>query len=161
MLAGLIHKVGLLAPQQQNLAGAALTAYKQSTELSHVDGSAQPSDDEETEAGPKSQDDRAAQFARIVSVRWPTVKFLGVWDTVASVIDLADCARRMLTHLRKNQLLSSGWSNSIGGRMRVEQSLLAESWNPHYATLGFDPDDEDPTFLKPAVGELAKSDGMD
>jgi type I restriction enzyme, R subunit len=74
---------------------------------------------------------------------------------------LADCARRMLTHLRKNQLLSSGWSNSIGGRMRVEQSLLAESWNPHYATLGFDPDDEDPTFLKPAVGELAKSDGMD
>ena len=32
MLAGLIHKVGLLAPQQQNLAGAALTAYKQSTE---------------------------------------------------------------------------------------------------------------------------------
>jgi uncharacterized protein (DUF2235 family) len=30
--------------------------------------------------------DRAAQFARIVSTRWPTIKFLGVWDTVASVI---------------------------------------------------------------------------
>ena len=23
--------------------------------------------------------------------------------------------------------------------MRVEQSLLAESWNPQYAALGFDP----------------------
>ncbi len=87
VLAGLIHKVGLLAPQQQNLAGAALTAYKQSTEADHDDSSAQCSDDEEGAGGdPQSRDDRAAQFARIVSVRWPTIKFLGVWDTVASVI---------------------------------------------------------------------------
>jgi type I restriction enzyme R subunit len=73
---------------------------------------------------------------------------------------VADCARRMVAHLRNNQLLASGWSNSIGGRMRVEQSLLAESWNPPYAQLGFDPDAEDPLFLKPAVSELAKSDGV-
>jgi type I restriction enzyme, R subunit len=62
---------------------------------------------------------------------------------------VADCTRRMVGHLRTNKLLSPGWSNSIGGRMRVEQSLLAESWNPHYAALGFDPDAEDPPFLKP------------
>jgi type I restriction enzyme, R subunit len=43
--------------------------------------------------------------------------------------------------------------------MRVEQSLLAESWNPRYATLGFDPDDDNPQFLKPAVEELSKWDG--
>ena len=49
---------------------------------------------------------------------------------------VADCARRMVAHLRSNQLLPPGWSNSIGGRMRVEQSLLAESWNPTYAALG-------------------------
>jgi uncharacterized protein (DUF2235 family) len=85
MLAGLIHSVGLLAPQQQNLAGAALTAYKQSIEIGRAVTS-RPSGDEDLEAGPQSQDDRAAQFARIVSTRWPTVKFLGVWDTVASVI---------------------------------------------------------------------------
>jgi len=65
----------------------------------------------------------------------------------------------MVAHLRKNQLLVPGWSNSIGGRMRVEQSLLAESWNPPYAQLGFDPEAEAPSFLKPAVSELAKSDG--
>jgi len=73
---------------------------------------------------------------------------------------LADCARRMVAHLRKNQLLSAGWSNSIGSRSRVERSLLAESWNPPYAQLGFDPNAEDPPFLKPAVSELAKSDGV-
>ncbi len=72
---------------------------------------------------------------------------------------VADCARRMVGHLRTNGLLAPGWSNSIGGRMRVEQSLLAESWNPPYEELGFDRDAEDPSFLKPAVSELAKADG--
>lgn len=71
---------------------------------------------------------------------------------------LAECARRMVAHLRRNQVLAPGWSNSKGGRMRVAQSLLAESWNPSYADLGFNPDDEAPAFLQPALLELAKSD---
>jgi len=71
----------------------------------------------------------------------------------------ADCARRMVAHLLQNQLLAPGWSTSIGGRMRVEQSLLAESWNPTYERLGFDRGAEDPPFLKPAVSELGKADG--
>ncbi|MDR1854643.1 MAG: type I restriction endonuclease subunit R [Azoarcus sp.] len=73
---------------------------------------------------------------------------------------LADCARRMVAHLRGNRLLAAGWSNSKGGRMRVEQSLLAESWNPAYAALGFDADDANPPFLAPAVSELVNSDGL-
>jgi len=72
---------------------------------------------------------------------------------------LAHCSRRMVDHLRHHRLLMTGWSNSVSGRMSVEQSLLAESWNPHYRQLGFDPNSEDPPFLKPAVEELAKSDG--
>jgi uncharacterized protein (DUF2235 family) len=88
VLAGLVHKVGLLAPQQRNLADAALTAYKQTpatvsretAELLH-----QLPDEEQADV-PLVQNDRAAQFARIVSTRWPTIKFMGVWDTVASVI---------------------------------------------------------------------------
>lgn len=76
VLAALIHKVGLISPEQGNLCGAALTAYKQFSTDSELRG---PS----TEV---SSDDRAAQFARIVSSRWPVIKFLGVWDTVASVI---------------------------------------------------------------------------
>ena len=72
---------------------------------------------------------------------------------------LADCARSMVAHLRTNKLLVPGWSSSIGGRMRVEQSLLAESWNPSYEQLGFNRDDPNPPFLKAAVSELAKADG--
>ena len=67
---------------------------------------------------------------------------------------LADCARRMLAHLTEQQLLTPGWQQSKGGCMRVEQSLLAESWNPFYAGLGFDPDDPHPPFLTPAVEAL-------
>lgn len=71
---------------------------------------------------------------------------------------LADCARRMVSHLKRNQLLVPGWSNTKGGRMRVEQSLLAESWNPAYTPLGFDPAAAEPPFLKHAVEELSKAD---
>ena len=35
---------------------------------------------------PQTAFDNAAQFARITSSRWPTIRFVGVWDTVASVI---------------------------------------------------------------------------
>jgi type I site-specific restriction-modification system R (restriction) subunit len=72
---------------------------------------------------------------------------------------LADCARRMAAYLREHGLLMSGWGGSRGGRMRVEQSLLAESWNAFYAPLGFDPDSPEPPFLAPAVSEPAKIDG--
>ena len=64
----------------------------------------------------------------------------------------------MVAHLRDNKLLLPGWSHSRGGRMRVEQSLLAESWNPDYTDLGFNPDDANPPFLQPAVDELVKTD---
>lgn len=72
---------------------------------------------------------------------------------------IADSARQMIAHLKKNQLLSKGWSNSKGGRMRVEQSLLAESWNRIYSELGFNPDEAEPPFLELAVEELMKADG--
>jgi uncharacterized protein (DUF2235 family) len=92
VLAGLLHRIGLLAPQQRNLAGAALTAYKQ-VDAAADQGSPEPEPgegvddgDDGVQPGPLTRDDRASQFARIVSTRWPTIRFLGVWDTVASVI---------------------------------------------------------------------------
>jgi type I restriction enzyme R subunit len=71
---------------------------------------------------------------------------------------IAECAKKMVEHLTANALLAAGWSNSKGARMRVEQSLLAESWNPDYSALRFDPDDPAPLFLRPAVDELARAD---
>jgi uncharacterized protein (DUF2235 family) len=87
VLAGLIHKIGLISPQQSNLAGAGLTAYKQFTGNGREDASRSPpvaGDDEGP--SPSSRYDQAAQFARILSTGWPTIHFVGVWDTVASVI---------------------------------------------------------------------------
>ena len=91
VLAGLIHKVGLISPQQVNLAGSGLTAYKQVEAQGQVTGvGVDPGalTDAGDEDGPlaSTQDDNAAQFARILSTRWPTIHFVGVWDTVASVI---------------------------------------------------------------------------
>jgi uncharacterized protein (DUF2235 family) len=88
VLAALIQKVGLLSPQQVNLADEALAAYKQ-TSLQAEQETARLAQVANTHAESDqalAADDRAAQFARIVSARWPTIKFVGVWDTVASVI---------------------------------------------------------------------------
>jgi len=65
-LAGLIHMVGLLYPEQSNLANYALTSYKRSSRLDdlHI----------------------AWDFKRIVGGRRATIHFLGLWDTVASMI---------------------------------------------------------------------------
>jgi uncharacterized protein (DUF2235 family) len=92
VLAGLIHRVGLLTIQQRNLAGAALTAYKQLSASSGDHERAQEQIEVDDDSGEHNQpvlltrEDQASQFARIVSTRWPTINFLGVWDTVASVI---------------------------------------------------------------------------
>jgi len=90
VLAGLIHKVGLITPEQVNLAGSGLIAYKQfsSDEAPKLRASLKSFTDVATaeDALPQSAFDNAAQFARITSTRWPTIRFVGVWDTVASVI---------------------------------------------------------------------------
>lgn len=65
-LAGLIHLVGLLRPEQFNVANYALTAYKRASQENNLH--------------------LAWDFARIMSTRHATIHFLGVWDTVASMI---------------------------------------------------------------------------
>lgn len=90
VLAGLIHKIGLVSRQQVNLAGSGLTAYKQFSGDGSQAGLNLKSltDTGGDDDGPfaASHNDQAAQFARILSTRWPTIHFVGVWDTVASVI---------------------------------------------------------------------------
>lgn len=70
--AGFVHKVGLIAPQQLSFARSGLTAYKRSS-------AGQRTEFSETE-------DDATQFAKAFSARRPTIRFVGVWDTVAPAI---------------------------------------------------------------------------
>jgi uncharacterized protein (DUF2235 family) len=66
VLAGFLHLIGLLQPDQLNLGGYALAAYKRASELDDFS--------------------IAWHFRRIVNTRSVMIKFLGVWDTVASVL---------------------------------------------------------------------------
>ncbi|WOH66045.1 DUF2235 domain-containing protein [Bradyrhizobium sp. BWA-3-5] len=89
VLAGLIHKIGLITPEQVNLAGSGLIAYKQFSSDEAPKLRAKFKSALEVAAGEDAVQtafDNAAQFARITSSRWPTIRFVGVWDTVASVI---------------------------------------------------------------------------
>lgn len=65
-LAGFIHMVGLLWPDQINIADSALTAYKRASD--------------------ENEFTIAWDFGRTVSARHVTIHFLGLWDTVASMI---------------------------------------------------------------------------
>ena len=67
VLAGFMHLLGLLRPDQLNYVGYAFAAYKRAA----MDG-------EDLSV--------AWHFRRIVGGRTISIKFLGVWDTVASVI---------------------------------------------------------------------------
>lgn len=66
VLAGFIHLVGLLRPEQLNICGYALVAYKRSSE------------EHDLSIG--------WNFKRVAASRAVPVRFVGVWDSVASVI---------------------------------------------------------------------------
>lgn len=66
VVAGMIYLIGLLRPHQVNFAGYALRAYKTSTAADNYAV--------------------AGQFNRTVNPQCVPIHFLGVWDTVASVI---------------------------------------------------------------------------
>jgi uncharacterized protein (DUF2235 family) len=66
VLGGFIHMIGLLRPEQLNMCSYAMVAYKKASE--------------------KNDLSIAWHFARVSSARRVTIHFVGVWDTVASVI---------------------------------------------------------------------------
>lgn len=65
-IAGLVHAVGLLGADQENLAGEALNAYKHSAER------------EDLTVG--------WDFGKVLRTKRVAIDFMGIWDTVASVI---------------------------------------------------------------------------
>lgn len=66
VLAGMLHLIGLVRLDQINMCDSALETYKRA-----------------------AADDKlplAWHFARVIGARYPTIHFMGCWDTVASVI---------------------------------------------------------------------------
>lgn len=66
VLAGFINMVGLLNPNNENLFSYAFTAYKQ--------------------ASSKNNFKIAWRFQKVLEARFVTIRFMGCWDTVSSVI---------------------------------------------------------------------------
>ena len=66
VLAGFIHLVGLVRPEQLNMCDSAFGAYKRAAS------------DEDLPL--------AWHFSRVIGARQPTIHFVGVWDTVGSVL---------------------------------------------------------------------------
>jgi uncharacterized protein (DUF2235 family) len=91
MVAGLIHAVGLLSPEQINFSGSGLIAYKRFSIIRrhHSPVSLHPHANYAFKNGEpveKSSYNDAAHLAPFWSTRWPTIRFVGVWDTVASLV---------------------------------------------------------------------------
>jgi uncharacterized protein (DUF2235 family) len=89
VLAAFIYVIGLLKPSQLNLAPYAFTAYKKASRDSHKekripdeDALRQAASDAEIAKGLPA----AWEFRRVAGGRAVTIKFIGVWDTVASVL---------------------------------------------------------------------------
>lgn len=66
ILGGLIHLVGLVRPEQLNMCDSALGIYKRASSERDLP--------------------LAWHFARVIGTRQPTIHFVGVWDTVGSVM---------------------------------------------------------------------------
>jgi len=66
VLGGFLRLIGLLSPHQKNLCTFALTAYKRAAE--------------------KNDFEIAWRFQRVTSAERVPIKFIGVWDTVSSVL---------------------------------------------------------------------------
>jgi len=92
VLAAFVYVIGLLRPSQLNLADYAFTAYKKASHDSRKDGKLPEADALKIAAKKSSVGEVASglpaawEFARVASTKRATIKFVGVWDTVASVI---------------------------------------------------------------------------
>jgi uncharacterized protein (DUF2235 family) len=85
VLSAFIHVIGVLPPDQLNLAGYALSAYKKSSAENQRN---EPADAASSiDKGAHSAELEAAwHFSQVAGGKTIRIEFIGVWDTVASVI---------------------------------------------------------------------------
>jgi uncharacterized protein (DUF2235 family) len=92
VLAAFVYVIGLLKPSQLNLAEYAFTAYKKASHDSRKEGKLPEADALQIAATQNSDGEVAEglpaawEFARVAATKRVTIRFIGVWDTVASVI---------------------------------------------------------------------------
>src|SRR5436190_4800276 len=85
-LADFIHVMGLFRPEQLNVAGYAWTTFKRASDKDR--GRATPKNPRSADPVEQKMSalEEAWHFSRVIGGRPTTIEFIGVWDTVASVI---------------------------------------------------------------------------
>lgn len=86
VLAAFVHVMGLLRADQLNLAGYAFSIFKKSSSDSQRVPAAAQFDGEESPVRHDKDLEAAWHFSRVAGGRAALIEFIGVWDTVASVI---------------------------------------------------------------------------
>jgi uncharacterized protein (DUF2235 family) len=85
VLAAFIQVIGLLPPDQSDLAGYAFSAYKNASANSQsADG--RSSDSQNADSKARTFLNEAWHFSRVAGGYHVPIEFMGVWDTVASII---------------------------------------------------------------------------
>lgn len=84
VLAGLIHAVGLLSPEQANFMASRLAAYKHFSVLAQHDRSDPNFRNAETYETVGYNN--LSYLATYWATRWPTIRLIGVWDTIANIV---------------------------------------------------------------------------
>ncbi len=127
VLAGMLHLIGLLKPEQENMAEAALGTYKR--------------------AAAENDLPLAWHFSRVIGARTVSVHFLGCWDTVASMLvprpdRLYLPSLETLPYTRKNPSVAC-FRHAIAIDERRRMFRLAE-WDPDQAYVAnpYKPDSE-------------------
>ena len=85
-LAAFVHVMGLFRPDQLNVAGYAWTAFKRASAKDPTRGTPNLARTASQVAQKLSPLEEAWHFSRVIGGKPITIHFIGVWDTVASVI---------------------------------------------------------------------------
>lgn len=86
VLAGMIHAVGILKPYQTNLVGAAYAAYLSEPRQSPPTREAMKEASQFSPRKIEKQESKARTFRRITQTHSVPIRFLGLFDTVGSVL---------------------------------------------------------------------------
>ncbi|MCK1297605.1 DUF2235 domain-containing protein [Bradyrhizobium sp. 24] len=85
VLAGLIHAVGLLSPEQANFTSSRLAAYKQSSDFAQLNSS-HSANLQNKVATETVGYDNLVYLTTFWATRWPTIRLVGVLDTIANAV---------------------------------------------------------------------------
>jgi uncharacterized protein (DUF2235 family) len=145
-LAAFVHVMGLVRPDQLNMAGYAWTAFKRASAKDPSRATASTPRSAPQPGQKLSPLEEAWHFSRVVGGKPITIEFVGVWDTVASIIvpslEQLSLSFQTLRFTRTNPSVKSfRQAMAIDERrrmFRLNQWADPQTWRPNPFNRSFD-----------------------